>query len=187
MQEEIEKAAAVLKRGGLILYPTDTVWGIGCDATNGEAVAKVYALKKSENKLGMIVLLDKEETVARYFGRLPDVAWDLFEYADSPLTLILPGAGGVAPNLLPPEKTLAVRIPDHEFCRQLIHKLGRPLVSTSANVSGEPAPGRFEDISAEIKEGADFIVNPVYEGKPTGKASSIIKLGMGGEIEIIRK
>ena len=187
MQEEIEKAIAVLKRGGLILYPTDTVWGIGCDATNEEAVEKVYALKKSDNKLGMIVLLDREENVSRYFGKLPDVAWELFEYADSPLTLILPGAGGVAANLLPPEKTLAVRIPDHEFCRQLIRKLGRPLVSTSANVSGKQTPARFEDISAEIKEGVDLVVDQAYEGKPTGKASSIIKLGMGGEIEIIRK
>ena len=187
MQEEIEKAVSVLKRGGLILYPTDTVWGIGCDATNAEAVAKVYSLKKSDNKHGMIVLLDKAENIARYFGRLPDVAWDLLEYADSPLTLILPGAGGVASNLLPPEKTLAVRLPDHEFCRLTVRRLGRPLVSTSANISGEATPCRFEDISAEIKEGVDFIVDPAYEGKPTCKASSIIKLGMGGEIEIIRK
>lgn len=187
MREEIENAVTVLKRGGLILYPTDTVWGVGCDATNEEAVAKVYALKKSENKLGMIVLLDKEENVSRYFGRLPDVAWDLFECADSPLTLILPGAGGVAANLLPPDKTLAVRIPDHEFCRQLIHRLGKPLVSTSANISGEQAPARFEEISARIKDGVDLTVDPAYEGKPTGKSSSIIKLGTGGEIEIIRQ
>lgn len=169
------------------MYPTDTVWGIGCDATNPEAVAKIYALKRSENKLGMIVLLDSVDEVPRYFGRLPSVAWDLFECADSPLTLILPGAGGVAPNLLPEERTLAVRIPDHDFSRELIKRLKKPLVSTSANISGEPAPQGFGDIGRIIKEGVDMAVDPHYEGNPTRKPSSIIKLGAGGEVEIIRK
>lgn len=186
MQEEINKAVEALRRGGIILYPTDTVWGIGCDATNAEAVAKVYALKKSENKLGMIVLLDKVENVVRYFSKVPAVAWDLFEMSDTPLTLILPGAGGVAPNLIPEEKTLAVRIPDHEFCRQLARRLGKPLVSTSANISGEPTPAYFEDIDEKIKNGVDFVVGQRFEGNPTRKSSSIIKLGEGGEVEIIR-
>jgi L-threonylcarbamoyladenylate synthase len=187
MQEEINKAVEVLRRGGIILYPTDTVWGIGCDATNPEAVERIYRLKKSENKKGMIILLDKADNVARYFNRTPAVAWDLMELADKPLTLVLPNAVGVADNLIPEEKTLAVRVPDHEFCRLLIGKLGRPLVSTSANLSGEDTPEGFDDIDPAVKSGVDHVVNRKYEGRPTRKASSIISLGEGGEIKIIRE
>lgn len=187
MKEEIEKAVEVLRQGGIILYPTDTVWGIGCDATNSEAVEKIYTLKQSQNKKGMIVLIDNMDNVARYFGPLPDVAWDLFEMSEKPLTLILPGAGGVAPNLLPEEKTLAVRIPNHDFCQALLRKLRRPLVSTSANISGESTPVHYEDIAKEVFAGVDFAVDEKYEGRPTGKPSSIISLGTGGEVSIIRE
>ncbi len=187
MQDEINKAVEVLRKGGIILYPTDTVWGIGCDATNPEAVEKIYKLKRSENKKGMIILLDKVDNVARYFNRTPAVAWDLMELSEKPLTLILPNAGGVADNLIPTEKTLAVRVPDHEFCRRLIGKLGRPLVSTSANISGGDTPAGFDDIDPAIRSGVDFVVNKKYEGHPTRKPSSIISLGEGGEIEIIRE
>jgi L-threonylcarbamoyladenylate synthase len=187
MNEEIVKAVEVLRRGGLLLYPTDTVWGVGCDATNEQAVAKIYALKRSENKHGMIALLDSPDSVARCFARLPDVAWELIETANKPLTLILPGAVGVAPNLIPPERTLAVRIPDHEFCRALVRRLGRPLVSTSANISGEPAPVSFDLIDERIRSGVDMVVDRRFEGHPTGKPSSIIKLGPGGEVEVIRE
>lgn len=187
MKEEIEKAVEVLRRGGIILYPTDTVWGIGCDATNAEAVEKIYALKQSQNKKGMIVLLDKIDNVVRYFNDTPAVAWDLLELADKPLTLILPHAIGVAGNLIPEEGTLAVRVPDHEFCRALVRRLGRPLVSTSANVSGEPAPMSYEDIAKEIFAGVDMAVDERFEGHPTGKPSSIIALGTTGEVTIIRE
>ena len=187
MQEEINRALEVLRKGGVILYPTDTVWGIGCDATNETAVKRIYEIKRSTDKKGMIVLLDKIDNVARYFSKVPAVAWDLLELADKPMTLILPGAGGVAPNLIPEEKTLAVRVPDHDFCKGLIRKLGRPLVSTSANISGEPAPTGFNDIEGEIEKMVDFVVDAKYEGNPTRRASSIIMLGEGGEISIIRE
>lgn len=187
MQEAIERAVEVLRKGGVIVYPTDTVWGVGCDATNPEAVARVYALKRSENKKGMIVLVDAIANVARYFRNVPSVAWDLLECADKPLTLILPGAAGVAPNLIPEEGTLAVRVPDHEFCRRVVQRLGHPLVSTSANLSGGATPKRFEEIDEAILSGADYVVDPKWEGRPTRKASSIILLGEGGEVKIIRE
>lgn len=186
MQEAIDRAVEVLRAGGVIVYPTDTVWGVGCDATNPESVARVYALKRSENKKGMIVLVDSIDNVARYFRAVPPVAWDLLECADKPLTLILPGAVGVAPNLIPEEGTLAVRVPDHEFCRKLLRKFGRPLVSTSANLSGGATPKRFDEIDEAIRSGADLVVDPRWEGHPTQKASSIIQLGEAGEVKIIR-
>lgn len=187
MIEEINKAIEVLRRGGIILYPTDTVWGIGCDATNAEAVERIYALKQSGDKKSMLVLLDHIDKVSMYIKKVPEVAWDLLEVADKPLTLILPGAAGVAPNLIPEERTLGIRIPDNEFCKKLIYRLGRPLVSTSANISGTPTPKAFGEISEAIKIGVDHVVDPAMERGATHAASSIIKLGEGGEIEIIRK
>ena len=187
MDEIIKEAVEVLRRGGLILYPTDTVWGIGCDATNPEAVARIYDLKRSVNKKGMIILLDRVEKVGRYFRTVPDVAWDLMELTTSPLTLIMPDAVGVAENLIPEEGTLAVRVPDHEFCRRLIGRLGRPLVSTSANISGEQTPKRFAEISEEIRNAVDHVVDPALERGATGQSSSIIKVGLDYSIEIIRK
>ena len=172
--------------GGIILYPTDTVWGIGCDATNEQAVARIYDLKQSVNKKSMLVLLDQIDKVSLYIQKVPEVAWQLYEVADKPLTLILPGACAVAPNLIPDEGTLGIRIPDHEFCNNLIHKLNRPLVSTSANISGKPSPMSFSEIAKEIVDGVDLVIDRAWEGRPTGKASSIVKVGVNGEIEIIR-
>lgn len=186
MQQEINRAAEVLRRGGIILYPTDTVWGIGCDATNAEAVEKIYALKGSVNKKGMIVLLDRVEAVGRYVSGMPEVAYDLLELSDKPLTLILEGAEGVAKNLVPEEGTLAIRVPQHDFCRRLVGKLGRPLVSTSANLSGDPTPLYFEDIDSRISEGVDMVVSPEWEGSPTRKASSIMILKANGEFKQLR-
>ena len=186
MDEIIKEAVEVLRRGGLILYPTDTVWGIGCDATNPEAVARIYELKCSVNKKGMIILLDRVEKVGRYFRTVPDVAWDLMELTTSPLTLIMPDAVGVAENLIPEEGTLAVRVPDHDFCRRLIGRLGRPLVSTSANISGEATPTRFGEISAEIKGGVEFVVPASCEGNPTRYASSIMMIDGTGLFKMIR-
>ena len=187
MKDQIARAVQVLRSGGLILYPTDTVWGIGCDATNAEAVDKIYKLKRSVNKKSMIVLVGDIDSVGRYVNGAPAVAWDLFETATSPLTLILSGAANVAENLVPDEGTLGVRVPDHEFCRQLLHRFGRPLVSTSANISGEPTPRSVRDISKEIIEGVDFMVNPRFQGRPTGQPSSIIAFGEDNEFKIIRE
>lgn len=187
MKEEIAKAVETLRKGGLILYPTDTVWGIGCDATNAEAVAKIYALKKSENKKSMIVLVDSLDRANLYVNNAPDVAWQLMELADKPLTLILPNACCVADNLIPEEGTLGIRVPDHEFCHQLLRRFGKPIVSTSANISGEVAPMDYAGITNAIKKGVDFVVNARFEGNPTHQPSSIIQLGEGGEIKIIRE
>lgn len=186
MKEEVKKAVDVLKNGGLILYPTDTVWGIGCDATNVEAVAKIYALKKSENKTSMLVLVGNIDKAACYVDKAPAIAWELMEMSDKPLTLILPGARGVAANLIPAEKTLGMRVPEHEFCQALLKSFGRPLVSTSANISGEKNPMTFEDISEEIKNGVDMVVNRKFEGVTTGKPSSIMMIDQTAQIKIIR-
>ena len=186
MQEEVARAAEVLRAGGLILYPTDTVWGLGCDATNPDAVARIYRLKQSENKKSMLVLCASADMVVRYVDRAPGIAFEVMELATAPLTLILPGAVGVAENLIPEEGTLGVRVPDHEFCRQLLRALGRPIVSTSANISGAETPVGLQKVAREIVDGVDFVVNPRFEGKPTRKASSIIAFGEGGEVKIIR-
>ena len=187
MEKEIELALEALRKGGLILYPTDTVWGIGCDATNADAVARIYALKRSENKHSMLVLCESADMVVRYVNKAPGIAFEVMEMATKPLTLILPGAGGLAENLIPEEKTLGVRVPDHEFCRKLLRKFGRPIVSTSANISGEPTPKNLAEVAREIIDGVDMVVNPRFQGRPTGKASSIIAFGEGGEVKIIRE
>lgn len=187
LQREVDEAVRVLREGGIILYPTDTVWGLGCDATNAEAVDRIYRLKRSENKKSMLVLCASADMVVRYVNRAPGIAFEVMEMATSPLTLILPGATGVAANLIPDEGTLGIRVPDHEFCRRMLRALQRPVVSTSANISGEATPAGLQEVSREIIDGVDFVVNPRFEGKPTRKASSIIAFGEGGEVKIIRE
>lgn len=184
---EAEAAARALRAGGLILYPTDTVWGIGCDATNPEAVAKVYALKRSENKKSMLVLCASADMVARYVRLAPPIAYEVMELADKPLTLILPGASGLAPNLIPEEGTLGVRVPDHPFCQALLRAFGRPVVSTSANLSGEPAAVSLADTARAVVEGVDFVVSPRFEGKPTRKPSAIVAFTEEGTVRIVRE
>lgn len=187
LQREVDQAVAVLKAGGIILYPTDTVWGLGCDATNAEAVAKIYALKRSENKKSMLVLCSSADMVVRYVNKAPGIAFEVMEMATSPLTLILSGAVGVAENLIPEEGTLGVRVPNHAFCQQLLRRFGRPIVSTSANISGEETPTNLPEIAREIIDGVDLVISPRFEGHPTRKASSIIAFGEGGEVKIIRE
>ncbi|MBR2428958.1 MAG: threonylcarbamoyl-AMP synthase [Alistipes sp.] len=186
MQKAVEKCVEVLRAGGIILYPTDTVWGIGCDATNAEAVAKVYALKRSDDKRSMLCLMRDADMVVRYVNRAPGIAFEVMELSDKPLTAILPGATGVAPNLIPESGTLGVRIPQHDFCQALLRKFGKPIVSTSANISGEETAKRLKDVVQEIIDGVDYVVNPRFEGKPTLKPSSIIAFGESNEVEIIR-
>ncbi len=187
LNEEVGRCVETLRSGGLILYPTDTVWGIGCDATNADAVARIYALKRSENKKSMLVLCESADMVVRYVNKAPGIAFEVMEMATSPLTLILPGACGLAANLIPEEGTLGVRVPDHEFCRRVLHSFGKPIVSTSANISGEPSAKNLAEVSREIIDGVDFVVNPRFEGKPTGKPSSIIAFGERNEIKILRE
>lgn len=187
IQHEADEAVRILRQGGIILYPTDTVWGLGCDATNAEAVERIYRLKRSENKKSMLVLCASADMVVRYVNRAPGIAFDVMEMATSPLTLILPGAVGIAQNLIPDEGTLGIRVPDHAFCRSMLLELGKPVVSTSANISGEETPVGLQEVAREIVEGVDFVVNPRFEGKPTRKPSSIIAFGEGGEVKVIRE
>lgn len=187
MQKAVEKCVEVLRAGGIILYPTDTVWGIGCDATNEDAVQKIYKLKRSEDKHSMLCLCRDADMIVRYVNRAPGIAFEVMELSDKPLTAILPSAVGVAPSLIPETKTLGVRIPQHEFCQALLRKFGKPIVSTSANISGEETAKRLKDVVQEIIDGVDYVVNPRFEGKPTLKPSSIIAFGEGSEIEIIRQ
>ena len=172
--------------GGLILYPTDTIWGIGCDATNEEAVRKVYALKRRSDHKAMLLLMDSSAKLNYYVQEVPDVAWDLIELADSPLTVIYSGARNVAPNLLAEDGSVGIRITQEEFSHKLCARFRKPLVSTSANVSGAPSPANFSEISDTIKSGVDYIVRYRQEDLSKAAPSHIIKLGAGGLVKIIR-
>ena len=199
----LSETLQVLREGGLILYPTDTVWGIGCDATNPEAVAKVYALKQRSDAKALVLLAAGLDQVGRYVKEIPDIAIQLVEVNDRPMTLIYPGAiAGKAPaegekatpdrhfiawNAVAEDGSVGIRIPMMEFCRNVCFKLGRPIVSTSANISGEPTPVRFAEIPQAIKDGVDYIVEPWLEQEATGRSSQILKVGLAGEIEILRK
>ena len=172
--------------GGIILYPTDTIWGIGCDATNEEAVRRVYQLKRRSDHKAMLLLMDSSAKLNYYVQEVPDVAWDLIELADSPLTVIYSGARNVAPNLLAEDGSVGIRITQEEFSHKLCERFRKPLVSTSANVSGEPSPANFSEISATIKAGVDYIVRYRQDDLSKAAPSHIIKLGAGGLVKIIR-
>ncbi|OFY42422.1 MAG: threonylcarbamoyl-AMP synthase [Bacteroidetes bacterium GWF2_40_14] len=184
--QAINEAIKVLRAGGVILYPTDTIWGLGCDATNPAAVEKIYKIKKRTDSKSLITLVDGLDMLYRYIKEVPEIACQLIEVSDSPLTIIYPGAIGLAPNIVAEDGSAGIRIPEHPFCQQLISKFRRPIVSTSANISGENAPSGYHDISDEIINSVDWIADPMLEEGSTGKPSSIIMLGLGGEIKIIR-
>ena len=195
-EEILSEALRVLKEGGTILYPTDTVWGLGCDATNPSAVAKIFEIKRRPEAKSLVLLASDLDMVAKYVKEIPSIAIDLVEVNDAPMTIIYPGAitGGeegdrwhLAHNAVAEDGTVGIRIPMADWCRNVTKKLGRPLVSTSANISGEPTPQRFSEIPQEIKDAVDFVVPPSVDTQSTGRASQIIKLGLGGEVEIIRK
>ena len=194
----LQEAVEILRKGGVILYPTDTVWGIGCDATNEAAVARVFEIKRRSEAKSLVLLASDLDMVAKYVKQIPSIAIDLVEVNDAPMTLIYPGAIAgeagkaddrwhLAWNAVAEDGSVGIRIPLSEWCKQLIFKFGRPIVSTSANLSGEPTPQRFSDIVPEIKEAVDFVVPPSVDKESTGKASQILKVGLTGEIEIIRK
>ncbi|WP_017259714.1 L-threonylcarbamoyladenylate synthase [Pedobacter arcticus] len=187
LKEEITKALEVLKQGGLILYPTDTVWGIGCDATNVGAVAKVYELKKREDSKSMITLLDTDNKLQSYVSDVPDIAYDLIEYTEKPLTIIYSGAKNLAKNLVNSDGSIGIRVAKHDFCEQLIQRFRKPIVSTSANVSGEPTPGNFSEISQEIIDGVDYVVDLEQMISERKQASTIMKLEPDGKFVFIRK
>lgn len=186
MIEDIKKACEVLRAGGLILYPTDTIWGIGCDATNEEAVKKVYELKKRSDNKAMLVLTDSPVKLETYVSEIPDIAWDLIEVADKPLTIIYSNAKNLANSLLGEDGSVGIRVTNEEFSRRLCESFRKPLVSTSANVSGEPSPANFSEISEEVKNGVDYIVGYRQDDMQKASPSNIIKLGAGGLVQIIR-
>lgn len=187
MQNDIKKALEVLKSGGVILYPTDTIWGLGCDATNPEAVQKIYKIKKREDSKSMLVLMENPALLERYVDEVPEVAWDLVEISTTPLTVIYPGAKNLAANLIAGDGSVGIRFTKEDFTTRLLQRFRRPIVSTSANISGEKAPAFFDEISEDIKEQADYIVEFRQDDVIPSKPSSIIKLGPGGQIDIIRK
>jgi len=186
MQEDIKKALETLRNGGVILYPTDTVWGLGCDATNAKAVARVYEIKKREDSKSMLVLIDHSGRLNSYVGEIPEIAWELIDAADSPLTVIYPNAKNLANNLLAEDGSIGIRVSGDKFCAELIKRFNKPIVSTSANISGEKTPAVFKEISEEIIESVDYVVEWRQDDYTKTPPSSIIKLGEGGLFKIIR-
>ena len=202
----LQEAVRILREGGVILYPTDTVWGIGCDATNEKAVARVFEIKRRSEAKSLVLLACDLDMVAKHIRQIPSIAIDLVEVNDAPMTIIYPGAQYLAPNAVAADGSVGIRIPLVEeedgaqpgkgaskggltagaFCRELVRRLRKPLVSTSANISGEPTPAAFDEISEEIKSAVDYVVPKAFGAGATGRSSQIIKLGLGGEVEILR-
>jgi len=186
MTTEINNSIEALKSGGLILYPTDTVWGIGCDATNEAAVTKVYQLKNREDSKALICLVANQAMLERYVEKVPDVAYDIIDLATKPTTIVFDRPKGLAKNLIASDNTIAIRVASDKFCQYLINKFGKPIVSTSANISGMPSPKNFSAISKEILTGVDYVVN-LHQEKENSSPSSIIKLSNDGTVKVIRE
>lgn len=186
IQEDIKNACEVMRAGGVILYPTDTIWGIGCDATNEAAVRKVYELKKRTDSKAMLVLIDSTAKLEAYVADVPDIAWDLIEVADKPLTIIYSQGKNLAPNLLAADGSVGIRVTQESFSQSLCAQFRKPLVSTSANISGEPSPANFSEIAEVIRNGVDYIVEYRRDDRSKAAPSSIIKLGEGGLFQLIR-
>ena len=187
MNEEIKKACQVLREGGVILYPTDTIWGIGCDATNEDAVRRVYEIKQRLDSKAMLVLVDSPVKVDFYVQDVPDIAWDLIELSDKPMTIIYSGARNLAKSLLAEDGSVGIRVTNEQFSQRLCQQFRKALVSTSANISGQPSPTCFAEISEDIKQAVDYVVDYRREEAGGSKPSSIVKLEKGGVITVIRK
>lgn len=176
-----------MREGGVILYPTDTIWGIGCDATNEDAVRRVYEIKQRQDSKAMLVLVDSSVKVDFYVRDVPEVAWDLIDLEDKPLTIIYSGARNLAANLLAEDGSVGIRVTNEDFSKRLCQQFRKAIVSTSANISGQPSPKNFSEISEEVKSAVDYIVGYRQEEISNPKPSSIIKLDKGGVIKIIRE
>lgn len=187
MIEDIKAAIEVLQKGGIILYPTDTVWGLGCDATNEEAVKKLYSIKKRDASRGMLVLMENAALLERYVEEVPEIAYDLIELTDKPLTIIYDGAKNLAKNLVTADRSIGIRITSETFSAELVRRFKKPIVSTSANLSGKKAPANFNEIPQEIISAADYVVKYRQDETQKGHPSSIMKLGRGGEVKIVRE
>ena len=187
MKEDIENCLKVLNEGGIILYPTDTIWGIGCDATNESAVKRIFDIKKRNDQKSLLVLLDNPGKIPSYVGEVPDIAWDLIELSEKPLTIIYSDAKNLASNLIAEDGSIGIRIANDQFCQKLIQRLKKPIVSTSANISGKTAPANFSEISDEVIQSVDYVVKWKQDDYTKAQASSIIKLKPNGEVQIIRE
>jgi len=186
MIDDIKAALEVLQKGGVILYPTDTIWGIGCDACNVEAVKRIYAIKSRTDSKSMLVLMENAALLDRYVDEVPDIAYDLIDVTDKPLTIVYDGAKNLATNLIAEDGSIGIRITTEKFSSELIRRFKRPIVSTSANISGKPSPACFDDIEQEIIDAVDYVVKYRQDDTQKTSPSSIMKLGRGGEIKIIR-
>jgi L-threonylcarbamoyladenylate synthase len=187
LEQEIENSVKALNEGKTILYPTDTIWGIGCDATNAKAVDKIYQIKKREQEKSMIILLEDAQKIEDYVEDVPFIVYDLIESTNCPLTIIYQNARNLAKNLVPEDNTIAIRIVKGEYCTEMIRRFGKPVVSTSANISGEPSPITFNDVSEEIRKSVDYVVNIFHDRVRSVKPSRIIKLENDGHFTIIRE
>lgn len=185
--EDVRQAVQVLRQGGLILYPTDTIWGIGCDASNEEAVSRVYDLKRRDDSKALICLVDSPDRLQRYSREIPDVAWDLIEYSEKPLTLVLDGAVNLACNLVANDGSVGIRVTRETISKELCYRFQKAVVSTSANISGEPSPANFSEVSPEIVSGVDYVMKSRQNDLSKSAPSRIIRLRGNGEIKIIRK
>ena len=186
MIDEVRKACNHLKNGKTILYPTDTIWGIGCDATNNQAVSSIYKIKQRADSKNMLVLLDNPGRLTSYVSEIPEVAWDLIEAMDTPMTIIYPGAKNLAPQLIASDGSIGIRITSDPFCVRLIQQFGKPIVSTSANISGAEPPSVFEEIGNEIRDHVDYVVDWRRNESASLAPSSIIKLDERGRFTILR-
>lgn len=184
---DIKEALETLRSGGIILYPTDTIWGIGCDATNAEAIEKVNQLKGRSKDKNLIILLENDNNLASYVSEVPDVAYELIEYTEEPLTIIYSGAKNLPTNLIAEDGSIGIRVVKNDFCGELIRRFRKPIVSTSANFSGNPSPKIFDNIDQDIIDSVDYVVKYQQENSDEGKASTIIKLGPSGQFKLIRK
>lgn len=187
LHTEIKNALNILKQGGIILYPTDTIWGIGCDASNSSAIEKIYKLKNRPDQKSMILLVDNENRLDAYVEKIPETAWSLIEYAENPLTIVFDKAKNLPLNLIAADGSIAIRVTRDEFSQKLSERLRKPLVSTSANISGEAFPTGFYEIDERIKAGVDYVVDWRQEEKNERKPSTIIRLKTNGQFEFIRK
>ena len=186
-KQDIQKAVETLRAGGIIIYPTDTIWGIGCDATNVDAVARIYKMKQRDDSKAMICLVDSDARLQRYVRDVPNVAWDIMDLATKPITLILDGAVNLAPNLIADDGSIAMRITHEDFSRELCYRFQKPIVSTSVNISGMPAAKKFGEISEELLKQADYVCWSRRQEKQPHTPSSIIRLTKDGVVEIVRR
>lgn len=187
MKEEVEKTSALIKEGKTIAFPTDTIWGIGCDATNPEAVAKIFDIKERDESKALVVLIADIGQLWDFVNEIPEIAWDIVEFAERPLTVVYSKAKNLAPKVMAEDGSVAIRLVQDEFCKKLIQRCRKPLIATSANISGKPNPGSFKEIDAAILSKVDYVVNWRLNEKLNNPPSRIIRLEKNGEIKFLRK